>query len=89
MVIRAGDRLEEVLSTDKAMIERLVGASAALAGLRNPTTRRVMGRLATVADVARLAGLEPEILVRRLNRAIDSDLRAHGAASSANPTSTP
>ena len=72
MVIRAADRLEDVLGTDEGMLERLLAASPALEGLRNPTTRRVMGRLATVGDVARMAGLEPDILVRRLNRVAPS-----------------
>lgn len=70
MVIRAEDRLSEVLARDDRMVEIITAAAPTLRGLRNPVTRRVMGRLATMEQVARIAGLEPDLLLHRINRAM-------------------
>ncbi len=74
MVIRAHDRLSEVLARDSRMVEIITTAAPTLRGLRNPITRRVMGRLATMEQVARIAGLEPDLLLHRINRAMGEPL---------------
>ena len=70
-MIERDDRLSEVLGRDDRMLQVIESAAPQLRGLRNPVTRRVMGRLATIGQVARLAGMEPDLLVRRINRALD------------------
>lgn len=73
MVIHASDRLADVLARDERMVEIIAAASPRLSGLRDPSTRRVMARLATIGQIARMAGMEPEILVRRVNLAIATE----------------
>src|SRR5690606_29195984 len=70
VVIKPSDRLIEVLARDERVLDVILSTTPSLKGLRNPVTRRVMGRLATVEQVARMARLEPDLLVRRINAAI-------------------
>lgn len=70
-MITRDDRLSEVLGRNDQMLQVIESAAPQLRGLRNPVTRKVMGRLATIAQVARLAGIEPDVLVRRINRALE------------------
>jgi uncharacterized protein (DUF2249 family) len=72
MVIRADDRVAAVLKGDERLVEVFATAAPALERLRNPGMRRTMARLVTVAQAARMAGLEPEALVARLNAASES-----------------
>lgn len=72
MVIRANDRVAAVLKGDERLVEVFATAAPALERLRNPGMRRTMARLVTVAQAARMAGLEPEALVARLNAASES-----------------
>ena len=69
-MIQSGDRLSDVLQKDERMLDVIAAAAPQLRGLRNPVTRRVMGRLATIAQVARMAGIEPDLLVHRINHAL-------------------
>lgn len=69
--IRRADRITRVLERDERMLELLVELSPAFRRLRNPTMRKVMSRLATVEHAARIAGLDPDWLVQRLNQSID------------------
>lgn len=70
MVIQRSDRIAEVLRSDASLIEAFVAASPVFRGLRNPLMRKTMGRLATVEQAARVAGIHPDLLTERLNRAI-------------------
>lgn len=70
MVIRAQDRIAEVLKRDDRLMEVFAAAAPAFRGLRNPVTRKVMGRLVTVEQAARVAGVDPEALVDRLNQVL-------------------
>lgn len=72
-MIRIGDRLGDVLARDERMLEVIAAAAPQLRGLRNPVTRKMMARLATIAQVARMAGIEPDLLVHRINRALESE----------------
>lgn len=67
MVIRKDDTVASVLKADASLIEVFVGVSPAFGRLRNPALRRVMARLVTVEQAARIAGVDPDELVARLN----------------------
>lgn len=67
MVIRRADRVLELIRRDEELIEVLAGLAPALERLRNPDMRKVMSSLLTVEQVARMAGLDPDRLVERLN----------------------
>jgi uncharacterized protein (DUF2249 family) len=72
MVITRTDRVATVIARDEALIDVFVSLSPAFERLRNAAMRRVMARLVTVEQAARMAGVDAEELVTRLN--------AHGAA---------
>ena len=82
--IEAGWKLSRVLETYPELLGTLTGISPAFGRLRNPVIRRVQGRLVTVGQAARIAGLSPGALVRELNVAAGFDLttayRAAGEA---------
>jgi uncharacterized protein (DUF2249 family) len=67
MVIRKGDRVSTVLREDESLIEVFVSLSPAFERLRNPAMRRIMSRLVTVEQAARMAGADADELVDRLN----------------------
>lgn len=89
MVIGPDDRLGDVLARDQRALDVLVGASPELHGLRNPVTRKVMGRLATIRQIANMAGMEPDILIRRLNQALRDDTPRGGRPVAAAPVVHP
>ncbi len=65
------DRVAAVLARDERLAEVFAAHSPAFARLRSPTMRRVMARLVTVEQAARIAGVAPERLVEDLNRAME------------------
>jgi len=67
MVIRKEDRVSTVLAADESLIEVFVGVSRAFERLRNPAMRKVMSRLVTVEQAARVGGVDADELVARLN----------------------
>ena len=67
MVIRPDDRVATIIKADESLIEVLAGLSPAFERLRNPTMRKVMARLVTVEQAARMAGLDASHLVEQLN----------------------
>ncbi|HSH46625.1 MAG TPA: DUF2249 domain-containing protein [Longimicrobiales bacterium] len=66
-MIRRTDRVSTVLREDESLVEVFVGLSPAFRRLRKPGMRKVMSRLVTVEQAARMAGVDPDELVRRLN----------------------
>lgn len=70
--ILASWKISDVLRRYPALLDTLVDLTPAFAPLRNPIRRRVQARLVTVAQAAEIAGLEPAVLVRRLNQEIDA-----------------
>jgi len=70
VVIGRGDRISSVIARDERLIDVLAGLSPHFERLRNPSLRRVMSRLVTVEQAARIGGLDPEDVVRRLNEAL-------------------
>lgn len=81
--VRASDRIDRVLARDERLMEIVAGRSPSLARLRVPGLRRIMARLMTVAQAARLGDTEPDLLVAELNRALGI------ADADASPTPTP
>jgi uncharacterized protein (DUF2249 family) len=69
VVIRADERVAQVLRRDERLIDAFAAASPAFERLRNPLLRRTMASLVTVEQAARVAGLDPARLVEHLNRA--------------------
>lgn len=67
MVIRADDRVATILREDESLIDVLASLSPAFERLRNPAMRKVMARLVTVEQAARMAGLDAQHLVDQLN----------------------
>lgn len=71
-MIRPDMRVAEVLEQYPKLLDVLIEASPAFQKLKNPLLRRTMPRLVSVAQAARIGGLEPAELVGLLNRAIGS-----------------
>src|SRR5690606_37489379 len=67
MVIRPDDRDATVIRDDESLIDVFASLSPAFERLRNPAMRKVMARLVTVEQVARMAGIDAQQLVDRLN----------------------
>jgi len=67
MVIHADHRISDVLKQDESLIDVFVSLSPAFERLRNPGMRRVMSRLVTVEQAARMAGVDVDDLLARLN----------------------
>jgi len=67
VVIRRTDRISTVLRDDESLVDVLVSVSPVFERLRNPGLRKVMARLVTVEQAARIAGVDPDELVARLN----------------------
>lgn len=96
-MIRRDDRIAAVLARDARMIDVLIGASPIFEKLRNPVLRKTMAKLATVEQAARVAGLDADELVARLNGALEGEAadgpappstQAPRAAASSGPPST-
>lgn len=86
-MIRATDRVASVIARDERLIEVFVSVSPAFALLRNPATRRVMARLVTIEQAARVAGVETSFLLERLNAAVAGE--AHAAPAAPAPARAP
>lgn len=68
--VHATDRVNDVLARDEALVEVFVRHSGHFTKLRNRTMRKIMGRLATVEDAARMAGVPLARLLDDLNDAL-------------------
>lgn len=64
------DRVSDVLERDEALVDVFVRRSSHFARLKNRAMRRVMARLVTVEQAARIAGIPSDALVRELNDAL-------------------
>lgn len=84
-MIGPNDRVSQVLAQDESLIEVFTALSPAFERLRNPGMRRVMSRLVTVAQAARMAGVDAAELVRRLNEG--GVMRPEAHTESTSPTS--
>lgn len=71
--ILLSDRISVVLGRDERMLDVLLAASPTFAHLKNPIMRKTMAKLATVEHAARVAGLDAQALLDRLNQALLGD----------------
>ena len=85
--VRASDRVSDVLARDEALVEVFVRQSPHFSKLRNRALRRVMARLVTVEDAAKIAGIAPAGLVGELNAALGLE-PSSGLATSADRTAS-
>ena len=67
-------KISKVLEVYPVLLDTLTGISPAFTRLRNPILRKVQSRLVTVEQAARIADLEPSVLVRELNVAAGFDV---------------
>jgi uncharacterized protein (DUF2249 family) len=72
-VIRAGDRVSAVLARDERLVEVFTSLSPTFERLRKPAMRKVMARLVTIEQAARMAGIEPALLIGKLNEALGEE----------------
>ena len=88
--VTATDRVSDVLARDEGLVEVFIRHSAHFEKLRNFAMRRVMARLVTVGQAARIADVPAESLVRELNDVlhIESGEATTGAVSAAEPRSS-
>lgn len=68
--VTACERVSDVLARDESLIEVFVRHSSHFEKLRSPALRKMMARLVTVEQAARVAGVSTGALVDDLNRAI-------------------
>ena len=68
--IRPTDRVSDVLARDERLVDVFVRHASHFEKLRQPALRRVMARLVSVEQAARMAGVPVDDLLRDLNRAI-------------------
>lgn len=66
----ASDKVSDVLARDESLIDVFVRHAAHFEKLRNRTLRRVMARLVTVEQAARIANVPADRLVHDLNEAL-------------------
>ncbi|HEX6693234.1 MAG TPA: DUF2249 domain-containing protein [Longimicrobiales bacterium] len=78
-MIRASDRVSAVLAANESLIDVFTSLSPIFERLRNPAMRKVMTRLVTVEQAARMGGVEIDTLLDRLN----------GHATADTPSTTP
>jgi uncharacterized protein (DUF2249 family) len=67
--ILASWKISEVLQKHPDLLDYLADLTPAFNKLRNPMIRKVQTRLVTVEQAARIAGIDPRVLVRKLNQA--------------------
>ena len=70
MPVTSGDTVSDVLARDESLVDVLVQYAPHFAKLRNRALRRVMARLVTIEQAARIANVPAERLVRHLNEAL-------------------
>lgn len=70
-MIRLDDRISAVLARDARLLDVLIGVAPVFEKLRNPLLRKTMAKLATVEQVARVAGIDANDLLERLNDALE------------------
>ncbi len=75
----------DAIADDPDVIERLAALHPAFQKLRNPLLRKVMARLATLGDAARVAGLPADTVVAAANGEAITAVDAQPAAKSAPP----
>jgi len=83
--IEASWKISDVLRVYPELLDVLIDTTPAFSRLRNPALRRVQSRLVTVEQAARIAGIDSDALVERLNGAAGG----HGVEPSAGESVAP
>jgi uncharacterized protein (DUF2249 family) len=83
--IGPADRVSDVLARDEKLVDVFIRHSSHFDKLRNRTLRRVMGQLVTVEQAARVAGVEPDVLLHDLNDALGATTVADSEAAGSLP----
>lgn len=83
--VSAKDRVNDVLARDEALVEIFERHSSHFARLRTRTMRKVMGRLVTVEDAARIAAVPVDALLSDLNAALGIAAPTVGGAAKQTP----
>ena len=85
--VQASDKLQGLFERDERLIDVVASHSPQLAKLRNSPMRRIMARVTTVAQAARLCHVPAETLVRELNGVLGLEVAPGGtvAADAAEP----
>lgn len=78
--IRESDKLQTLFERDERLIDVVASHSPQLAKLRNSPMRRIMARVTTVAQVAKLCKMPVESLVRDLNHVLGIDTETQDGA---------
>lgn len=71
--VHLSDKVSEVLARDERLVEVFARQSPMFTKLRSPGMRRVMARLVTVEQAARICGAEPQTLIHELNAFLGAD----------------
>lgn len=71
--IQASDKLQSLFERDERLIDVIASHSPQLAKLRNSPMRRIMARVTTVAQAARLCNMSADSLVHDLNQVLGID----------------
>ena len=87
--ILQSERLQSVFERDERLIDIVASHSPALAKLRNSPMRRIMARVTTVAQAARLCGIPATQLVGELNAALGFEMPDDSIASAGESQPTP
>ena len=87
--ILQSERLQSVFGRDERLIDIIASHSSALAKLRNSPMRRIMARVTTVAQAARLCGIPAAQLVDELNAALGFEMSDVSIAAADEAQSTP
>jgi uncharacterized protein (DUF2249 family) len=87
-LIRADDRVSAVLARTPGLLEVFLQTSSSFSLLKNPAARRTMAKLVTIEQAARIAGIETQTLLDRLNGALGEGA-SEPASSLAEPAHPP
>ena len=78
MEITHNSKLLDVLEAYPQLEEQIVHITPPFKNLKNPVLRRTVGRLATLAQVAQVGGMDADRLVNTLRKAVgQAELQAH------------
>ena len=91
--IVATDRVSDVLARDEGLVDVFIRHAPQFTKLRSRTMRRVMARLVTVEQAARMGGIDVELLLSDLNEALGVErapivTRSNAASDSPRPASS-
>ena len=80
--VRASELLQHVFERDERLVDIIAAHAPHLAKLRHSPMRRIMAKVTTVSQAARLCGIPADALVRELNEAlgIEAPLDSRDAA---------